>query len=808
MLTELQFHRYLEEHNLSQDAIDYIARVRSSEPSRMVGTHARTNICSWTYSTKMGQTISSESRKGEKAFVLLAEYDDMVVEIWDQLEPVTIIKTIKTGRRQRYSYTPDFLLLKNDGPCVVEVKMEEEVLEKIQCNPSDWIKNSDGSYQHLPAKEAFGKAGLHFIVYAVPSSPGFKVLNIENLIRNRSYESRSLSTSELDRVFDESFCWSLYELRKRLKLECYSEILKAIDREELFFDWDRQLISEPKGCFLVRHKAHLEFVSDFKGVGVYEQSDSISVNAARCPTEKQAEAAIAKIERIRSGEAGRSVRRWKAQIKEGEARGVSAFEALIPRWLYSGNRRTRLTHSQESCLKKFLLEGSTLYDNESRFKSTYRLYIEYRSYVKDIDQAFTPVSKKTFTKALERIAPEKLAKLKGGRRAENAASAPSNPLDRQLKADIAWQRVAIDHFLAKIYLVYFDGDYPYVMRPWVTVMLDLATSSVLAFCVSFKAPSRVSVARVMRECVRRHGKLPREIIVDRGADFRSVYFYALVAHNMIELVLRPASHSRYGAEVERLIGEFKTQWLSQRPGNLTDYKNARSFDGESKPDKFAVMSAYDFYCEFERFVQWRSFNPRGIISESPAKALARHEKEFPFMAIPQELNEEYMVASSVDQGKYKVDYARGIHIDPMWYYNPELRQYQGQKKSLECRKDPDNPHVIYVLVGREWIQCQTSSINRFSSLDPVSQRVESLLVTESYNDKKLIKQQADEELVGILREMTEKSEDRRSMILEVSSDESDKMDSGEGQSIFDALKGAEVSQLATEDWEVKHVWDD
>jgi putative transposase len=755
----------------------------------------------------MGRTISSESRSGEKAFVISAEYDDQVLEIWDQLEVVEVIKTTKTGVRRRYSYTPDFLLLRKSGPCVVEVKMEKEILQKIEKNPQDWIKNDDGTYQHLPAMDAFDELGLQFRVYAVPCSPGFKVLNLENLIRNRSYQDYAILEEDLERAFGKSFCWSAHALRESLGLACYSPIFEAIDSKRLFFDWDHQLLSEPKGCYLVRRVEHLGFVENFKGPRIYQYGDVGNVCTTSCPTEKQAASAISKINRIKSGEKSRSVRRWKSVIRNGGKEGLTAFESLIPSWPNSGNRKSRLVPSRKLCLQKFLHEDSTIYNDDGRHKSKYRLYIDYRTYAKKFDGESRPVSRKTFVRAIEKMEPEKLAQLVGGRKAANASAPPSDPLDRQLKADIAWQRVAIDHSLAKIYLVYFDGEYPYVMRPWVTAMLDLATSSVLAFCVSFKAPSRVSVARVMRECVRKHGKLPREIIVDRGPDFRSVYFSALLAHSEVELILRPASHSRYGSEVERLFGELKTQWLSQRSGNSTNYKNARAYDGEFKPEKSAVMSAYDFHCEFERFIQWRSFNPRGPISESPAKALARHEQEFPFMPIPQDLDEEYKVASSVDQGRYKVDYRRGLHIDPMWYYSSELRQFKGQKKRLECRKDPDNPHLIYALVGDKWIPCGTSLINRYASLDPVSQRVESLLVTESFNDKKLIKQQADEELVGILREMTDTSVERRGMILKVSADGSESLESGESSSAFDVLKNAEISQLATEDWEVKHVWD-
>ena len=74
MLTEIQFNHYLDRHNLSFEARDYLTRVRNQQASRMVGVHAKTNISSWFYSEKMGRTISTESYSVERAFVVINEY--------------------------------------------------------------------------------------------------------------------------------------------------------------------------------------------------------------------------------------------------------------------------------------------------------------------------------------------------------------------------------------------------------------------------------------------------------------------------------------------------------------------------------------------------------------------------------------------------------------------------------------------------------------------------------------------------------------------------------------------------------------
>lgn len=377
---------------------------------------------------------------------------------------------------------------------------------------------------------------------------------------------------------------------------------------------------------------------------------------------------------------------------------------------------------------------------------------------------------------------------------------------RQLKAELGWQRAAVDHYLADIYLVFFDSDdSPHVMKPWVSAMIDLATGCVLAFSISFRSPSRRSVAKVMRDCVRRHGLLPREIIVDRGSDFRSVYFAALLSHCKMELVLRPSSHSRYGGEVEGLFGEFKKQWLSQRPGNTADFKEARGVDGKMKPSKLAVLTPHDFYRELEAFISWRDSRPRGLDLCSPRIKLATHMREYPFVGIRQAYNDEYLLATSVDSNDYKLDFQRGIHIGGMWYWTPGLAQLRGKRGSLEVRVDPENPHVVYGLVGNCWTPCYSSRINRYSAQDPISQWVDGLIALDAFNARQKVKQQADEEVVRIIRAMTDSSQPQaKSRVAVLPVDE--QPDLAE-DSVFDLLKVAEIHSLETESWEVKHVWD-
>ena len=281
-------------------------------------------------------------------------------------------------------------------------------------------------------------------------------------------------------------------------------------------------------------------------------------------------------------------------------------------------------------------------------------------------------------------------------------------------------------------------------------MIDLSSGIVLALTLSFKDPSRNSCAKVIRECVRSHQQLPREIIVDRGSDFRSVYFAALLAHYGITLSLRPSAHSRYGGEVESLFGEFKKIWLSQRPGNLADYKEARSVDGTHAPKKSAILRAGDLFDELNRFCEWRNSKPINIHIESGFDMFSRRLKEFPCLAVGVEFDHEFLLSTAVETKKYDVDPQRGIKINELWYFSPAISGLKVIKSKAEVRVDPENPHVIYALISDKWESLYSSQINSFAAKTSRKQFEEGLVALEGANLRRRIR---EIELVGILQEM-------------------------------------------------------
>ena len=66
-------------------------------------------------------------------------------------------------------------------------------------------------------------------------------------------------------------------------------------------------------------------------------------------------------------------------------------------------------------------------------------------------------------------------------------------------------------------------------RPWLTILVDAYSRRILAVYLTFDPPSYRPAMAVLRECVHRHGRLPRTIVVDGGREFGSLFFETFLA---------------------------------------------------------------------------------------------------------------------------------------------------------------------------------------------------------------------------------------------------------------------------------------
>lgn len=800
MLTDIELQKYCMRHGLSKFAREYIEETKNTEPSRLVGTNASGNVCTNFVSHKMGFTIQTESRTAENAYAIEFEFASSTVAYWDQPPVVMVKRTYKNGDIRAGSYFPDFLVLEEDGPKVIQVKTEEELQKLIKNKPKDWLFE-DGEYIYQPAKEKFGEIGLKHVVYSTAQLSHIRTENLRILLYAR--ESELTVTDDIRRKIKKSFKESVW-----LKLSVLSEIVHSNDltpiiqliaNGELFFSIDHELLSEPESTWIspiaemidIRRKENQEEVDAIKDI------NEIEVELSFVPSLKQAEKALARLKRVEQNENNSSVRRYKKLIREGAEKGLTPFQSLIDKSHLQGNYTDKIP----SVVKRFLVDFiKKNYATTTRLikKSAHGIYVAHAKLAHPIH---APVSKNTFFSYLLRGDQEKIAFGRGGRRASNAAKSPTEVNKREIRGTLPFEFATLDHYCSDIFLVLavIEGK-TYACRPWISALIDICTNNILSYWFSFRAPSTRSCAMVIRQCVRNYGMLPNEILVDRGSDFMSVFFNSLMASNRINLVLRPSEAPQFGAEAERAFGCMKTQWLSKLPGNIVEYVEARSVSRTHSSEKAARLKIFDFVRQIRLYTEWKNNSIHSDGMYSPTVAVREGIKRYPFIGRKIEMTKEFILESAIDVEEYKVDPERGIHVGEHFYWHPKLKELAKRKKPSETRLEPEDPYKVYAKVGNIWVTCLASGEQKFLSQDPDIQMAEAVRINDGRKFRDKIKEESDQLLIQEILNTEPEPINKKKIYLPGTKKKGDKTESKVEQSIFDKIDEEDLQPLTSKKW--------
>ena len=99
----------------------------------------------------------------------------------------------------------------------------------------------------------------------------------------------------------------------------------------------------------------------------------------------------------------------------------------------------------------------------------------------------------------------------------------------------------------------------------------------------------------LRECVKRHGRLPQTIVADGGKEFESTYYEALLATYEVTKKTRPPAKPRFGNVVERLFGTTNTEFIYNLKGNTQITKNVRQTTKSNNPKNLAIWTLPDLH---------------------------------------------------------------------------------------------------------------------------------------------------------------------------------------------------------------------
>jgi putative transposase len=195
MLTEEQFETWVHHLQLPKETVEFVRRIRESEPVRRVKGRFG-NVAGRYPSSKMQRTIQFESQHVELWAIYGMERDQQVLEYYDQPVRIPLSYRAATGRRTTQWHTPDFFVLTTDSAGFEEWKPERVLDRLIESQPHRYVRDATGAIR-CPPGEAYAQAlGL---TYHVRSSGEYHPLYIQNLKFLQDFWAHPVQLSEHER---------------------------------------------------------------------------------------------------------------------------------------------------------------------------------------------------------------------------------------------------------------------------------------------------------------------------------------------------------------------------------------------------------------------------------------------------------------------------------------------------------------------------------------------------------------------------------------------------------------------------------
>lgn len=693
-----------------------------SPPARKVGRKRRRNlILDVPLRSIPGTVLQAESMTGEYNFLVELDRRHDLLAVFDQPITIKVEITDCTGRRTRTTYTADYLVVDPLKVCVYEIKADSELERLIRDRPKDWIVDQE-SYRYLPASKHFKSMGIEHVVVPVSSLSSLRADNLRLLTSARGApDTKKYRTARrnIRGILENESTMRMSDILERIGELDATPILQLLDAEDIFADLDQVTLSDPSSVWISKCLSMAKIAQDSsRSLAGFLRSSEIDTTEVIDPRNELEVAfrleiiqgTIRRREGAKKDVPPRTIRRYRAAFREsgGDPR------SLAPGWASCGNREPLIGTAHLALLEAFIRAGKSN-TNDPTISSCYIAYKDAFPVAK-LDIGFfdeRPVGRSTFYEYWDRISLRGEDSFsKGGRRLENQQADSFDPEKKSIIATRPFAVAHIDHWKTDFHLVvgHVNGR-KITRRAWLTAMVDSFSGEVLAIWLSFSDPSKKSCTMVVRDCVRRHGRLPEMIIVDGGSDFRSKHFFVMLSTLRVVRCERPPEDPRFGQEVERVFKDFKDRFARGLPGFGISIERARAVSSAFKAAASSSLTLLEAFEALEAFV-FRGYNNSPKAGEISSRYAIRHKAEqlYPHGGRAAAWDIKFLVATSIespDEG-YKLWTGRGIHLDDKWYSSPRLLLYRGYKKDIAVRIEPYADSIIYVCIEGKWLVCRNS----------------------------------------------------------------------------------------------------
>jgi transposase InsO family protein len=389
----------------------------------------------------------------------------------------------------------------------------------------------------------------------------------------------------------------------------------------------------------------------------------------------------------------------------GRASPDDIFRMIAASVVYVDLHAAPLSKASQQMMEHFVEQDYETLKQKTRYASWAGLKLGCES------QGIAVPSYKTFCTAVKnRPALDQTLK-RQGRRASYELETFYWELDQKTPrhGDRPFEIVHVDHTELDVESIASTGQL--LGRPWMTLVTDAFSRRILAFYLTFDAPSYRSCMMALRECVRRFSRLPQILVVDGGREFESTYFETLLARYECIKKTRPPAKARFGTVCERLFGITNTHLIHNLRGNTQITRNVRQVTKSVDPKSLATWPLAELHQRLSQYLyEVRDTLNHPALGQSPLEAfetgLARSGSRLHRM-VP--YNEEFLMLTlpTTAKGTAKVMPSRGVKINHVYYWCEAFRDPEVQREAVPIRYDPFDAGLAYAFVRKQWLQCHS-----------------------------------------------------------------------------------------------------
>jgi transposase InsO family protein len=402
----------------------------------------------------------------------------------------------------------------------------------------------------------------------------------------------------------------------------------------------------------------------------------------------------------------RTLRLWMACYKQAKEQYGSGYVGLIPKTGQRGNRGDKLSAERQALLDEFIANDYETLKQKSRFAA-------WAGLVRRADQkGVRSPSYVTFCRAVARRPKFDQSLNRQGPRAAYRHELFYWELTRTTPrhGDRPFEIGHLDHTQLDVEVVSSHTN-RVLGRPWMTFLTDTFSRRILAFYLTFDEPSYRSCMMLLRECVRRHARLPQITILDGGPEFKSTYFETLVARYQCTKKTRPCAKGRFGSVIERLFGTTNTQFIHNLRGNTQITRNVRQVTKSVNPREQAIWTLAELHKRLSEYLfEVYDTMDHPALGQSPRDAFRVGLETFGFRPecrIP--YNQDFIIATlpAVPKGTAKLISGRGVKVNHIYYWSSSFQDPAVENQPVPVRYDPFDVGTAYAYIGQRWVECHS-----------------------------------------------------------------------------------------------------